>query len=147
MASALSSPPVGNRESLKTLAANSFNRSVGLDWSAYFPSSTALLHYRYRDYDTALAHVQESRRRNNNPNFRPHLPELMNGAVESMCLTGKIKLTEAEAALAKTEALMDSMRGAPISNGANMFHDWLVAELLYLEAREAIYEMRYFPKP
>jgi hypothetical protein len=130
--------PIGDEGTASKLAAFGTQNSGESPWSMYFPTTEALVKYRYGDIDTALALIQISRTRNRPGQNRPGVAQMLNHVIEGLCWAAKGEKQNAREALERADEYLKPFRIRPTSIDDSSQHDWFIGQMLYDEARSLI---------
>lgn len=129
----LSRDAIGKKDDLTKLAATSVRNSKKSPWAAYFPSTQAIVHYRFGKYDDALKSVRHSDELNKRSLFK-HVTAI-NLAVAALC---RIKQGKPDEAIKSLKIVNMQLRrilaDTQLVQRQGYWHDWMIAKLLYEEA-------------
>ena len=130
-------PPVDERELAEKLADLAVERRARA-WGEYYPSTRALGHYRYGEYDKALEALAESDRMNDRlPEPRTDL-QAINRILKAMCLLQLGHRKDGTETLRNaTEFLQKNVANPELLYTAK-WNDWLLATILQREARQLL---------
>ena len=130
--------PVGDQQTAERLAAFGTENSGNSPWAMYFPTTEALVKYRYGEYDAGLTLIEQSRNRNLPGQDRPDVAEMLNHVVEALCWAAKGESRKAKSALNSADEYLDPFREHPTTVTDSSRHDWLIGQILYEEAIERV---------
>ena len=132
-------PPVDERELAEKLADLAV-ATRGRPWGEYYPSTRALGHYRYGEYDKALESLAESDRMNDRlPEPRVDL-QAINRVLKAMCLLQQGHREDGSETLsAATEFLQKNVKNPELLY-TEKWNDWQLATVLHEEARALLAE-------
>lgn len=130
--------PIGDEKTASDLAAFGTKYSGRSPWSMYFPTTEALVKYRFGEFDKALELIEISRNRNRPGQNRPDVAQMLNHVVEGLCWGAKGEKQAAREALQKADEYLRPFRIRPTSIDDSSQHDWFIGQMLYDEAEQLI---------
>ena len=141
---ALPKEPQGEQVTVERLADLGVQSGKG-DGASFFPCARALVHYRYGEYDQAIAATRQSDRLN--PGRRQHVVYAINRILEAVSQAKRGEINDAYRAMQQgSAALRQRLSNAEWLYGAFSWHDWMICKLLHDEACE-VFAMLPPPTP
>jgi len=130
--------PIGERAFVEELVDKSVRDSADSPWAEYFPSTQALVRYRYEKYEQALNSIDDSNKINKTTNQSEDVTTI-NQLIEAMCHARLGNQDKAKDAFRSAdERLRRELANPDLVRDGSFWHDWMIAKLLHDEARAVL---------
>lgn len=137
----LSKRKIGKQEEVERMIDKAVSDTEGSSWAEYFPSTQAIVRYRYGKYKAALESIAESDRINDRAGSDD--VTAINRAVEALCRAKLGETEQARAALLEAnQRLREALAERDLVRDSGYWHDWMIAKLLHDEADALLKELK-----
>lgn len=141
---ALSKRTVGKQAFVEGLIDQAVRESGESPWAEYFPSTQAIVLYRYGKYDKALEAVAASEEINETAKSQD--VTAINAVVAALCHARLGNAEKARTALERGDKLLrQALSDRNLVRESGYWHDWMIAKLLHDEARQVLAEAEASP--